>query len=43
MRLNIGNTPEHELNRQREDHAKWERDIERKEWALEEIGVYTGL
>ena len=33
---------EHELNRQREEYAKWERDIERKESILEEIGMYTG-
>lgn len=32
----------HELNRQREEYAKWERDIERKESILEEIGMYTG-
>jgi hypothetical protein len=33
---------QHDLDKQDEEYAKWERDVERKARVLDEIGVYTG-
>ncbi|KAE8150026.1 hypothetical protein BDV25DRAFT_129895 [Aspergillus avenaceus] len=33
---------EHDLAKQSEKYAKWERDVERKARVIDEVGVYTG-
>ncbi|KAE8398832.1 kinase-like domain-containing protein [Aspergillus pseudonomiae] len=33
---------EHDLVKQSEEYAKWERDVERKAQVINELGVYTG-